>query len=309
MAEAASVGYTATGAMSAQNDLYIGSSGGQIDKEQSGSILGEYRRFSADPAVYAGTRTPDCMAIRAVDAWDAHASHRLDPKYHLFKREEQTVTPSGWLRLPIGKVMRRRENIATPENAPETRVVVMTLSQTGEIRPREAGKGRNPPEWLGMYFEDSPSTWYSARSGDVVFSSIDLWKGCISVVPPEFDGALVTKEFPIYEVVEARLHVDFLWCLLRSRYYQRAFRAITTGHSNRRRTQREDFEALEIVFPEDAAMQKTLVTEIVAARANQRIAREDLHNAFMAFSDVIDRRHGEELPAIDATEIALGDGE
>jgi len=31
---------------------------------------------------------------------------------------------------------------------------------------------------------------------DVVYSSIDLWKGCIAFVPAEFDGALVTKEFP-----------------------------------------------------------------------------------------------------------------
>jgi type I restriction enzyme M protein len=132
----------------------------------------------------------------------------------------------------------------------------MTIGQNGEIRQREAGKGRNPPEWLGMYFEDSPSQWFRAKSGDVVFSSIDLWKGCISVVPDEFDGALVTKEFPIYEVTDKRLDPEFVSCLLRSRYYQRAFRAITTGHSNRRRTQSEDFEALEICFPATREEQK-----------------------------------------------------
>ena len=50
-----------------------------------------------------------------------------------------------------------------------------------------------------------------------MFSSIDLWKGCISIVPDAFDGALVTKEFPIYQVIDDRLNPDFLWCLLRSR--------------------------------------------------------------------------------------------
>ncbi|MEN1973253.1 N-6 DNA methylase [Luteimonas sp. MJ204] len=304
MAEAAAVGYTATGAISSKNDLYVGSAGGMIADSQGGSILGEYRRFQSDPLTYDGTRSPDCMAIDADAAWDAHASHRLDPKYHLFKREEKTVTPAGWLRLPIGRVMRRREELARPETAPEETVVVMTLSQTGEIRPREAGKGRNPPEWLGMYFEDSPSTWYSARSGDVVFSSIDLWKGCISVVPANFDGALVTKEFPIYEVVEERLNADFLWCLLRSRYYQRAFRAITTGHSNRRRTQSQDFEALEIVFPASAEAQEELVAEIFEARTGQQTARENLRAAMLAFSDVIDGRGGEELPDVEDQEEA-----
>ena len=36
--------------------------------------------------------------------------------------------------------------------SPNQTFQVMTLSQGGDIRPREAGKGRNPPEWLGMYF-------------------------------------------------------------------------------------------------------------------------------------------------------------
>ena len=61
-----------------------------------------------------------------------------------------------------------------------------------------------------MYFEDSPSTWYEAQQGDLVYSSIDLWKGCISVVPEQFNGALVTKEFPIYEMLTDESFLNFL---------------------------------------------------------------------------------------------------
>lgn len=309
MAEASHVGYSSTGGRSDRNDLYKGGAGGQIDVDQTGTILGEYRTFRANPAVYSGLKGPDCMAIRATDMWTAHTSHRLDPKYHLFKREERSVTPQGWIRMPIRDVMSRRENLALPENSPNERVKVMTLSQTGEIRPREAGKGRNPPDWLGMYFADSSSTWYSAQAGDVVFSSIDLWKGCISVVPADFDGALVTKEFPIYEVTDQRLDPGFLWCLLRSRYYQRAFRAITTGHSNRRRTQREDFEALEIVFPEEISIQRNLVSDIFAARIGQAEAGVRLKEALMSFSDSIDGRFGEELPDLSSEDESSETGE
>lgn len=193
LAEAAHVGYSSTGVATEQNDLYRGLAGGVLDEDQAGTILGELRRFNANPMAYEGLMSPDCMAISAAEMWAAHPSHRLDPKYFLFRREERSVTPRGWTRLPLREVMTRREDLALPQNAPETLVQVMTISQTGEIRPREAGKGRNPPEWLGMYFADSPSTWFSARAGDVVFSSIDLWKGCISVVPDDFDMALVTK--------------------------------------------------------------------------------------------------------------------
>jgi len=115
-------------------------------------------------------------------------------------------------------------------------------------------------------------------------------------VPPEFDGALVTKEFPIYEVTDSRLTPEFLSCLLRSRYYQRAFRAITTGHSNRRRTQVPDFEALQIYFPADPSIQRALIEPVLAARGSQVASQVSLRTAMNQLSDVIDHRGDEELP-------------
>lgn len=298
LAEANHIGYSSTGAKSHRNDLYSGSIGGSLDADQAGTILGEYRRFESDPGAYDGAQQPDCMAMDAAEMWGAHESHRLDPKYFLFKQEERSVDPPGWITLKLSDVMERRLELARPEENPNVPVSVMTISQTGEIRQREAGKGKNPPEWLGMYFEDGSSTWYAARQGDVVFSSIDLWKGCIAVVPEEFDGALVTKEFPIYRVTDERLDPEFLSALLRSRYYMRAFRAITTGHSNRRRTQVADFEALEISFPESREEQRALANDIVRARRDQKEAANTLKEAMIRFSDVIDGRGNEEYQEV-----------
>ncbi|MGE3703450.1 MAG: N-6 DNA methylase [Hyphomicrobiaceae bacterium] len=300
LAEANWVGYTTTGTPSERNDLYANDGPGRFATDQSNTVLGEYRHFLENPSGYHGRALPDCMAMHMSDIWRSHASHRMDPKYFLFKREELATTPTGWERRAIRNVMRRRDSVVAPEARPEDRVMVMTISQTGDIRPREAGKGRNPPEWLGMYFEDSPSTWYSACAGDVVFSSIDLWKGCIAVVPPSFDGALVTKEFPIYEVTDERIDPNFLSVLLRSRYYQRAFRAITTGHSNRRRTQSADFESLEICFPPDRSEQLRLIQEYLGGKEAQRTAAKQLHAAMLAFSNLIDGRGNEELPEVES---------
>jgi type I restriction enzyme M protein len=303
LAEANHIGYTATGTKSDRNDLYIPDSDGFIASSQAGSILGELERFRKDPSTYDGLQQPDCIAIPIVDMWKAHVSHRLDPKYFLFKQEEQSVTPEGWVRLPIRQVMKRREELVEPENRPESRVVVLTVSQTGELRTREAGKGRTPPEWLGMYFEDMPTRWYATRTDDVVFSGIDLWKGCIAVVPERLDGALVSSEFPVYQLTDERLDPDFLSTLLRSRYYRRAFRAITTGHSNRRRTQTEDFEDLEICFPADPDLQRGLVAAVVAARQDLSNADDALRSAMLAFSDVIDQR-GDEAYDLEAESIS-----
>lgn len=299
LAEANFIGYTATGVTSGKNELYNSDELGFVGEAQEGTVLGELRRFRQDPSGYDGHRLPDCMGIRAEDMWAAHSSHRVDPKYFLFKLEERTVTPDGWVRLPIGSVMRRREELVKPQGKPDDPVVVLTVSQTGELRAREAGKGKNPPEWQGMYFEDMPTKWFATHTNDVVFSGIDLWKGCIAVVPAEFDGALVSSEFPVYEIVDDRLDRDFVSTLLRSRYYRRAFRAITTGHSNRRRTQVEDFEALEICFPADPIEQQRLVADVVKARGELRDADKSLKEAMLAFSDVIDSRGDEEYEYVD----------
>jgi len=82
--------------------------------------------------------------------------------------------------------------------------------------------------------------------------------------------------------------------LLRSRYYQRAFRAITTGHSNRRRTQVEDFEAIEIWFPASQEEQRALIQEVIEARQALRDADNRLRQAMLAFSDLLDHRGDEE---------------
>ena len=131
---------------------------------------------------------------------------------------------------------------------------------------------------------------------DVAFSSIDLWKGCVALVPAAFDGALVTKEFPIYEITNQRLLPEFVQTLLRTRYYQRAFRAITTGHSNRRRTQIADFEAIELAFPPEPEEQRRLIAGITQASGGIRAADEALRRELHAFSSVIDGGGGEELP-------------
>ena len=297
MAETNYVGYSSTGALMEKNDLYRGSAGGHLSDDQEGTILGEYRRFTSNPNNYTPS-LKDCAGLDICSVWNAHESHRLDPKYHLFKVQENQTLPNGWVSKKISELMQRREEIVRPQDSPEEAVVVMTLSQTGDIRPREAGKGKNPPEWLGMYFEDSPSTWYKARQGDLVYSSIDLWKGCISVVPEQFNEALVTKEFPIYKMLTDEIDPEFLAILLRSRYYQRAFRAITTGHSNRRRTQTSDFESIEVCYPPDKETQRSLISDVIHAKDQQKNAVNNLNEAMLRFSNIIDGR-GDEAFEID----------
>ena len=90
LAEANQIGYSTTGALIDANELYCMSvDGNHVEQNVKNTILGEYERFMSSPTSYVSTLAPDCMAIRFSDLWRAHKSHRIDPKYHLFKRLEK----------------------------------------------------------------------------------------------------------------------------------------------------------------------------------------------------------------------------
>lgn len=287
LAEVERIGFTPTGADDPVNELYIGTEGGVVEPDQTGTVLGELAKFRQEGDAYDGFFSPDCMSVPGSAFLEAG---RMDPKFFLFKRLGDSERPDGWVTERVGKALSRRKELFEPEGKLDDLFNVLTIRQTGEIVPREPGKANAPPEWLGSYFSESSSKWYQVKAGDLVFSKIDLWKGCIGIVPDHLDGALVTNDFPAYSIKDPRLMPEFLSVLLRSPYYQRAFRAITTGHSNRRRTQEGDFEDLEISFPATLKEQKELIADISRARQERRLAMRDLKEALQTFGDIIEPR-------------------
>ena len=149
----------------------------------------------------------------------------------------------------LGSIIERRMERPDFTLEPDRPFKVLTLSQTGDIRLRPPGIGNNPPEWIGMYFADSSSDWHMVHEGDIVYSGIDVWKGVVCYVSSEYDGALVTSEYPVLRITDDEVDPRFLFALLRSKRLRQAFRSISTGHSNRRRTQEADFDALTVCFP------------------------------------------------------------
>jgi type I restriction enzyme M protein len=255
VAEAEHIGYSPSGQPDPRNDLYAGDV--HRVRAEPGTILAELRAFRKDPAGYRTHTAPPCAAVKVSEIFDAHPTVRMDPKFHVFRAlEAMTTPPPGMAEHTLGEVLARRGgNRIEPFDHPDRSFCVLTLQQTGVFKRREPGIGRNPIAWFGRYFGEG-STWYEARAGDLVFSRIDLWKGCVSILPAHYDRAIFTQEFPIYRVNTELLDPEYLKLLLRSRYFQRAIRAVTTGHSNRRRTQPSDFEQLPIFLPEVAVQEE-----------------------------------------------------
>ncbi len=282
LAEANQIGYNPAGGSIQENKLYS-LRGEYPDPSATTTILGQYNRFLTNPAQFAFVRSPLSMGITLTDLMRAHDSWRMDPKFHLFKHERLITPPAGMNSYRLGQVLHRKEEQIDPSAYPDREFMVMTLTQEGALEPREAGKGKNPPAWFGQYFSGG-SRWYLGYEGNLVFSQIDLWKGCVAIIPPEYNGAIYTQEFPLYEVDREILDPYYLKLLLRSSYFQRAIRAITTGHSNRRRTQQGDFEYLEIFLPNLTVQQQ--IGETV------RVIERQLHNYGNNLQNVLDGLNG-----------------
>lgn len=262
--EASHIGYTPSGRHDPRNDLYVADENGYLSNDQAGSILGEWSVWEENGAV----SDPRCVVVAASSAWMSHSSHRVDPKYHVYMAHKGDHVPLGWSSAPMMDLVKRVRRTVDFEKEPMKEYKVLTLSQTGVARLREPGVGNNPPEWRGMYFSDSSSNWFEVRTSDIVYSGIDLWKGVVCFVTEDFDHALVTQEYPILRVKDPDvIDPEFLSILLRSKRFQKAFRAINTGHSNRRRTQSSDFDNVLVYYP-PMKEQREFASKVRKAREN-----------------------------------------
>ena len=286
LAEADKIGYTSAGNADLENDLYRQDN--LYVHAPPETILGQYRMFERNPDVYDTNARPSCFAISASDLYNAHQTQRIDPKYHIFKNVEEVEPPGGMREYRLGELLRKGEEAIIPSEHPDEEFLTITLTQEGELRPREAGKGNTPPDWHGAYFKEEQK-WYRVHAGGILISRIDLWKGCIGVVPPEFEDAIVTNEFPVYYLRDDyREETDtrYVQLLLRTGYFQRAIRAITTGHSNRRRTQESDFENLKVFLPPIEVQQRVVAT-IAAVEDQLADSKQTLADKLTAFDESI----------------------
>ena len=180
------------------------------------------------------------------------------------------TVPAGMTRYRLGDVLLRREEEVVPAQYPDAAFVTLTLTQEGGLEPREAGKGVRPSDWHGASFNPG-ARWCRARTDNLLIGRIDVWQGRAAIIPPEFDGALVAREFRLFQVREDKLRPYYLKLLLRTEYFQRAIRASTTGHAHRRRAQDDDFEDLEIFLPGVDVQDR--IVQLVQDR--ERAIRED----------------------------------
>lgn len=87
------------------------------------------------------------------------------------------------------------------------------------------------------------------RAGQFVLSKIDARNGAMGIVPSELDGAIVTHDFPLFDVDEGRINPQFLLLITTTASFQRFAQSCSSGTTNRQRINVEKFLSQRIPLP------------------------------------------------------------
>ena len=127
------------------------------------------------------------------------------------------------------------ERIVRPES--ET-FLTLRLNGKGAVR-RKVGDGKTPQKFSG----------YRVNSGQFIYSRIDARNGAFAIVPKELDGAVVSKDFPVFDIVESRVDPRYLLGLVTTKEFVDGIRRLSFGATNRQRVKEEIFLGLPLVLP------------------------------------------------------------
>ena len=94
-----------------------------------------------------------------------------------------------------------------------------------------------------------PFTTVRIKGGQFIYSRIWIRKGACGLVPEELEGAVVTNEFPVFDINENRVNPEFLlYAILDERFLQQ-IGASNTGSTSKQRLKENTFLELRLTLP------------------------------------------------------------
>jgi len=176
----------------------------------------------------------------------------------------------AWQKVRLGDVLRRSDRTVAISPDLEYREITVKLWGKGVVQ-RGVVSGA----------QIAGSRRFVARTGQFILSRIDARNGATGIVPVELDGAVVTNDFPVFDLDQTRINPSFLGLLSKTRDFIDLCKRASEGTTNRVRIQEERFLAFEISLSPLAEQRRivahieALSTKIAEARALRQQAAEE----------------------------------
>jgi len=188
---------------------------------------------------------------------------------------------SKWPVVKLGEVLARSDEIAKPQATTEYNEITVRLWGKGVVE-----RGR-------VWGNAVSGRRFVARTGQFIASRIDARNGAMGLVPASLDGALVTNDFPLFNLNTGRIEPAFFaWLTKTADFVELCLRA-SEGTTNRVRLKEERFLNLEIPLPPLAEQRRIvarieeLAEQINEARELRKLANEEAQTFSSAAAEAV----------------------
>jgi type I restriction enzyme S subunit len=148
------------------------------------------------------------------------------------------MNSNGWQPIPLGRVLKRNDHCVAIDPASEYKEVTIRLWGKGIMLRR-----------LAPGSDIAAERRFSVCPKQFILSRIDARNGAMGLVPAELDGAVVSNDFPAYDINSEVAIPEYLGWLCKTHSFVEACRAASEGTTNRVRLQENKFLALQIPLP------------------------------------------------------------
>jgi type I restriction enzyme S subunit len=168
--------------------------------------------------------------------------------------------------VKIGTFLTRTKNPVKIQDDETYKQVTIRLYGKGvRVRDDELLKGK----------EIKTKAQFLVREGQFLFSRIDARNGAFAIATEEIDGAIVTNDFPVYDIDTNLVNPNYFSLLLSTDQFASYFQGLSSGTTNRQRLSESDFLRYQIPLPPIKAQEKLVAdynAKISQAKANEREA-------------------------------------
>jgi len=186
-----------------------------------------------------------------------------------------------WPRVPLGDLLKRSDRTVFLHPETTYREITVRMNGKGVIERRQV-----------QGVEIASDRRYEASAGQFIISRIDARNGASGLVPAELNGAVVTNDFPLFNVAKERLEPTFLHWLSKTASFVDLCKRASEGTTNRVRLSEGRFTALEISLP-PICEQRRIVAHIeeLAAKIHeaQNVRRTLADEAELLYTSAISR--------------------
>ncbi len=198
-------------------------------------------------------------------SWWADLDHIAQMDYALsasrYRSSQIESGPYRWVRL--GELLSHcREIITIVDDKLYKRIKVKSQSEGVELRDEVYG------------YEIRTKAQQKARGGQVVVSAIGAKDGAYGVIPAELDGAIVSTNYHLYEIVSRNVLAEYIAFALSHKSIREQLQPYVRGLTRRARVNAQDFLDLRIPLP-PIERQQTVVARLeeVKSEVEQALQR------------------------------------